>query len=310
MDYYEELGVPRTATPDQIRQAYKGLVRLLHPDQFQDPGLRQLAESQMKRINEIFALLSDPAQRGRYDEPPAPLPLVARYREHAGWSVAVVVALAWIVTSLVSSPVPLAKSVPAPLPQPAVEDHPTPRPMARPAPRTRFRDSSVPPSAAVETVDVPIPPAVEAPPPVVAAVETPAVALVHPQPPPPRPKGLSGRWLYLHPALAPPSKELYLPEYIEAAIFEESGGTLRGRYRARYRVTDRAISPEVEFQFEGAASGTSVSLPWSGGGGSRGKVQLRQVSPDSLEVTWFATELGKNLGLGSGTAVLVRRQEP
>lgn len=309
MDYYEEFGVPRTATPDQIRQAHKALARLLHPDHSRDPGLKQLAESQMKRINKIFAVLSDPTQRRNYDHPPAPLPPRARVREHAGWCVAVV-ALAWIAISPVRPPAPVAFSVPAPLTQPAATDLPAPRQLAPPAPRERFTETKVPPRATVETAYVPSPPAIEAPPPVAAPVETPASVSAPSPPPPPKPKGLPGRWLYLHSPLAPTSKQLYPPEYIEATIVEESAGTLRGRYRARYRVADRAISPEVEFQFDGAASGNPVSLRWTGGGGSRGEVLLNLVSPDSLEVVWFATELGKYLSLGSGTATLVRRLEP
>ena len=44
MTYYEELGVPAEASREQIRQAYKRLVRLLHPDQCGDPATRVLAE--------------------------------------------------------------------------------------------------------------------------------------------------------------------------------------------------------------------------------------------------------------------------
>jgi hypothetical protein len=102
---------------------------------------------------------------------------------------------------------------------------------------------------------------------------------------------------------------LYPPEYIEAVIALESG-TLRGRYRARYLVTDLAVSPEVLFRFEGAPGPDSASLTWVGAGGSRGEVQLRLLSDDSLEVKWIATEMGRNLGLASGTAVLVRRHDP
>jgi hypothetical protein len=313
MDYYEEFGVPRTASPDEIRQSYKALARLLHPDHFQDPALRRLAESQMKRINEIFAVLSDPVRRRQYDQPP-PDPPPARFWAYAGWCAAVAVGVAWIATSRIPSRTPSLDSAPTvaatPRPEPAQAARPPARATARPALRALRQEPDAPPPAAVQPADPPAPPAAETPPPVTAPVEPLPALTVEPQPPPPRPRGFSGRWLYMRPAVALPSKDLYPPEYIEAAIVEEEGGVLRGRYRARYKVTDRAISPEVDFQFEGVASGDSASLAWTGGGGARGNVRLHQISADSLEVTWFATELGKNLGLASGTAVLVRRQEP
>jgi len=45
--YYEELGVESAAPPDAIRDAFRALVRLLHPDQQTDPQLREMAERQM-----------------------------------------------------------------------------------------------------------------------------------------------------------------------------------------------------------------------------------------------------------------------
>ena len=316
MDYYEEFGVLRSATPDQIRQAYRSLARLLHPDQFQDPELNRLAEGQMKRINEIFAVLSDPRRRWEYDEPPRPPPppVFERYREQAGWGAALFVAAAWICWSLLSPPVPPAQSVPAvvaaPASPPSTQPAPAPRPAASPQRASRIAGTV---ERKLEELhpepDPPSQPIVEAPPPVTPAAVPLTAAVATPAQPPPKPKGFAGRWLYLRPSLPPLSKEFYPPDYIETVIFEEDG-KLRGRYQARYVVADRAISPEVSFQFEGAAAGDSATLPWTGGGGARGQVQLRQVSQDSLEVKWFATDLGKQFGLASGTAVLVRRHEP
>lgn len=306
MDYYEEFGVLRSATPGQIRQAYRNLARLLHPDQFQDPELNRVAEGQMKRINEIFAVLSDPRRRRDYDDPPRPPPppLFVRYRERAGWGAALLVAAAWICWALLSPPLPPARSVPAVAAAPAFQPYTPPAPAPRPAvSRPRASRTARAVERKLEELHPEISqPIVEAPPPVAPAAPTPA-------PPLPKPRGFAGRWLYLRPSLPPVSKELYPPDYIETVIFEDDG-KLRGRYQARYKVADRAISPDVSFQFEGATAGTSVALPWTGGGGARGEVHLRQVSQDSLEVKWFATELGKHFGLASGTAVLVRRQEP
>ena len=67
MNYYEELGVSQSASTEEIRRAYKTLARLLHPDQCADEKLRGLAEVQMKRLNQVLAVLSDPEERRRYD---------------------------------------------------------------------------------------------------------------------------------------------------------------------------------------------------------------------------------------------------
>jgi hypothetical protein len=82
MNYYEELGIPRDATTDEIREAYKLLARLLHPDKQREPRLKDMAECQMKRLGEVVAVLLNPQERARYDVglsggvllgPPAPL---------------------------------------------------------------------------------------------------------------------------------------------------------------------------------------------------------------------------------------------
>jgi curved DNA-binding protein len=62
-DFYEILGVPRTATQDEIQQAYRKLARQHHPDINKDPG----AEDRFKEISEAYDVLSDPATRRRYD---------------------------------------------------------------------------------------------------------------------------------------------------------------------------------------------------------------------------------------------------
>ena len=62
-DYYEALGVPRTADADQLQEAYRRLARRYHPDVNKDPA----AEEQFKEVNEAYHVLADPDTRARYD---------------------------------------------------------------------------------------------------------------------------------------------------------------------------------------------------------------------------------------------------
>jgi len=62
-DYYEVLGVPRDATAEDIRKAFRRLAFKYHPDRNRDDG----AEAKFKEINEAFEVLSNPDKRTRYD---------------------------------------------------------------------------------------------------------------------------------------------------------------------------------------------------------------------------------------------------
>ncbi len=62
-DYYEVLGVPRNASDEEIKRAFRKLAFQYHPDRNREPG----AEEKFKEINEAFQVLSDPDKRNRYD---------------------------------------------------------------------------------------------------------------------------------------------------------------------------------------------------------------------------------------------------
>ena len=64
-DYYAVLGVPKTATQDEIRKAFRKLARQHHPDVAKD---KKTAETKFKELNEANEVLSDPEKRKRYDD--------------------------------------------------------------------------------------------------------------------------------------------------------------------------------------------------------------------------------------------------
>jgi molecular chaperone DnaJ len=62
-DYYEVLGIPRTATAEDIKSAFRRLARQYHPDVNKADG----AEEQFKELNEAYAVLGDVEKRAAYD---------------------------------------------------------------------------------------------------------------------------------------------------------------------------------------------------------------------------------------------------
>jgi len=64
-DYYEVLGVSRDASPEEIKRAYRGKAKELHPDK--NPDARAQAEEKFKRVAEAYEVLSDSDKRAQYD---------------------------------------------------------------------------------------------------------------------------------------------------------------------------------------------------------------------------------------------------
>ncbi len=81
-DYYETLGVPRTAGNEEIKKSFRKLAREYHPDVAKD---KKKAEEKFKEINEAYEVLSDPAKRKKYDELGANWKSGADFRPPPGW---------------------------------------------------------------------------------------------------------------------------------------------------------------------------------------------------------------------------------
>ena len=81
-DYYESLGVSRTASEAEIKKAFRKLAREYHPDVAKD---KKKAEEKFKEINEAYEVLSDPAKRKKYDELGANWKQGAEFRPPPGW---------------------------------------------------------------------------------------------------------------------------------------------------------------------------------------------------------------------------------
>lgn len=63
--YYDTLGIPRTATFEQIKSAYRKQIKFFHPDVFD--GNPEIAQQKSQELNEAYRILSNPVERDKYD---------------------------------------------------------------------------------------------------------------------------------------------------------------------------------------------------------------------------------------------------
>jgi curved DNA-binding protein CbpA len=323
---YDDLGLPASASDEEIREAYLNLVRLLHPDSQRDPTLRRFSENQMKRVSRAHAVLSDPERRRRYDrtltgdgvevtQPPVESKrTVGRWRARAlitiGWLIcafAGVVGIGWYFSQ------PAGESL-----QPAQASAPP----VTPATGTRSAPASIPPAPATDAADTS--PDLEALRSELAAAKIARDRaldqnvlqakeldfLTHrilnaPRGPLYGPSRFSGVWV-LPPSRSAPATSAFTPQSVDL-IMSEHQGALEGRYRARYPSMGVPEPPMVRFYFEGKCQDDMANAAWTGDGGSKGEIQLKLTSDNTLQLVWSVTEPGNQTGPATGTLALVRK---
>ena len=333
MTYYEEFGIPSSATPEQIRIAHRRLMKILHPDLQIEDRTRQLAEIQSCRINGMAETLLDFERRKIYDASLLPLS-GQRPRVNSSYSriaLAAVVLLVLIELGIVQAersqmnPPSIQESQLSIVPATAIRS--TSRSSTAltkngaVAPIANPKISIGPPSFEVPAMkptnvelqvvkvetsrslpeNIGLRPVVEATHRVaVQEPSTEVLANVTESP-------LAGTWIYVPASAAEEDRVMYRPEYIELRI-RTIRGVLEGQYRARYHVPDRPLSPSVGFHFAGQAGNSPAAFRWSGSNGIAGQVDLKLMTANSIQVDWRVTELAETADLISGTAILTRVQ--
>jgi hypothetical protein len=344
VDYYEELDISQDASAEEIHQAYRLAARLLHPDTQPDPKLKSAAERQMIRLNEVLAVLTDPQKRQEYNDslcekfvvhtpsqiPPRGLHLLRHWPWGLACCILLVSGLSYLRSNEASEPSASKSGAiarPSPLlAEPAQTDHTLPPkrdrsksvkqlPLRLPVrPKTLSRpayvQSSEEPGQPLAPIKretgksdfIPAQPAVTARD--VSAPSEPTVEV-------PATPVLSGHWLYAVNTRDLQTPGVYPPEFIELFL-SESNGALSGRYWARYRIPNKAVSPEVQFRIDGTSEGdaaaNAATVTWVSDDGAKGKLKMTLRNLNSMEVSWWTSEFGRRTALTSGTALLVRQQ--
>jgi len=343
MSFYEELGIRKEASLEEIRQAYKALARVLHPDSQIDEKLKVVAALQMKRLHEMLDVLTDPQKRRAYDADLAaaafpntmvlwPAPEVVAPPEKASLAQSAIRYWSWILVgcmilgsgvwcmtargpapqeaSIDPAASPLALSAGAPE-APAVRES-APKPHVFSPPHNPSESLVLVHQDPPKPVEIPAPPVVSASSPAPGAVYAARVAEAPPPetvPPAPsaRSSTFAGEWFYV-PSIEKPDPSLYAPLDIDLTLTEKDG-LLSGEYRGEYKVPDAALSQNVVFKVQGKSpGGTAAALHWASGDGAAGEIDLNLSQPNLMKVTWWATQLGRQPGLSSGAAMLLRQQ--
>jgi curved DNA-binding protein CbpA len=341
--YYEELGVENTATQGQIREAYRVLVRLLHPDQQTDPQLRDAAELQMRKLNRIHAVLSDPVRRTSYDDSleavhPAPV-IVVRSTDGElkklivrvgviGGIVLGTFLLIWFMAMGNNSDARVqdARAASGAKSSDTADSDPGEqiarlRDQLRTAEAERDdafaqlvrlgakKQGASQESAKPESKATPVSTSdvmTEFPSSDSGSAPS-ASALSANSAPKTSATDFAGFWVFSKAGSASSGgKSEYPPEYIELTVTERKGW-LQGQYHSRYQMLDHGVSPDVDFTFMGAPTNGALNCVWQGPGGAKGRMTMRLLPSSAVELAWNVTDLGSQQWLKTGTATLIRK---
>ncbi|HEY4089120.1 MAG TPA: J domain-containing protein [Bryobacteraceae bacterium] len=304
--YYEELGVEEKASPEEIRDSFRALVRLLHPDQQSDPQLKEMAERQMRKLNRIYAVLSDSERRAAYNQslkqPRHAAPIIVFSGADGNLKKLIVrlVAITGIVLSsalliwfMATSSNNDGRTQEAHASSGRNSDAPADGADQIARLRDQLRSAEAERDSALVQLEK-----IGGKAAVAKAEEEPAA----------NPARFAGLWFFSrgNGSASLGGKSRYPPEYIDLRVSEKDG-VLHGQYHSRYQVLDRAISPDVDFTFTGTPAGNALNGAWQGPGGARGKVTLKLVSAGTVDLTWSANELGSLQWLTNGDATLLRK---
>jgi curved DNA-binding protein CbpA len=297
VNHFEELGLGRSAGPDEIRQAYRSLASLLHPDRQRTDQHRRLADLQMKRLNAAIETLLDPARRTDYEtELDAP-----RRR----------------------STVPQVIVVPSPAAEPdcwrgAID----PRSVLLFAAGAVFAtvlwyslDSSraaearnAQPLASEATVEAALRSRLAEMEERVQNLEKQRSASSLRGDSPDGSSRFAGTWYYDLGAQSGPSQRL-ASKRIDLRITDDNG-VLHGTYRSQVNPFTGEAEDTISFDFSGKGDPRRTRLPWTTSDGGSGEIELHLIGRDTLDTRWWAFSLGKAVGENHGSAVLRRRLAP
>jgi curved DNA-binding protein CbpA len=292
VNHFEELGLERSAGPDQIRQAYRTLAFLLHPDRQRSEQHRKLADLQMKRLNAAIETLLDPARRRAYESEldyPLGRPTAARIivvpaapAEPQSWrggidtrsillfaAGAVFATLLWYTVDSTRTSDAAQFALPRDTAEATLrsqlaemEERVQSLEQQRMAPATRAEASG-------------------------------------------RSNRLAGAWYYDLSATTGPNRAL-ASKRIEMNIADESGA-LHGTYRSQGNPLANQPEDAISFDFNGKVDSSPARLPWTTSDGGSGEIELRLIGRDTLETRWWAFSMGKSPHENHGSAVLRRR---
>jgi hypothetical protein len=128
---------------------------------------------------------------------------------------------------------------------------------------------------------------------------------------PPRPPVSSSRfpgvWVLPRPKVEAVSSA-FTPESVDLIVSAQAG-RIQGRYRAIYPGMGAAEPPMVRFYFEGTCSKDIANAAWTSDDGSKGEIQLKLASDNTVQLVWSVTDAANQTGPATGTVALVRKRE-